>query len=76
MDYNLDSKLGRIKGRRRARSFDFDGSVSGTGDNIKIFASVENNGEQNDVNRSVTFTITGGDTHTITQPGPAGDAEP
>lgn len=57
-------------------SFDFDGSVSGTGDNISIFASVENNGEQNDINRSVTFTITNGDTHTITQSGPAGDAEP
>lgn len=57
-------------------SFDFDGSVSGTGDNIQIFASVENNGEQNDINRSVTFTITGGDTHTITQTGPSGDATP
>ena len=57
-------------------SFDTDGSVSGTGDNISIYAEVENNGEQNDVNRSVTFTITGGDTHTITQPGPSGDTPP
>lgn len=57
-------------------SFDYDGSVSGTGDAIQIFAEVENNGEQSDINRSVTFTITGGDTHTITQTGPAGDAEP
>tara|TARA_X000001382_G_C3168021_1_gene178533 strand:- start:559 stop:1128 length:570 start_codon:yes stop_codon:yes gene_type:complete len=57
-------------------AFDYDGSVSGTGDAIQIFASVENNGEQSDINRSVTFTITGGDTHTITQSGPAGDAQP
>jgi len=57
-------------------SFDYDGSVSGTGDAIQIFAEFEANNGQNDVNRSVTFTITGGDTHTITQTGPAGDAEP
>ena len=57
-------------------AFDYDGSVSGTGDAIQIFAEFEANNGQNDVNRSVTFTITGGDTHTITQTGPAGDAAP
>lgn len=57
-------------------NFTNSGSLSGTGDAIQINARVENNGQQSDVNRSVTFTITGGDTHTITQSGPSGDAPP
>lgn len=57
--------------------FDYSGSYSGQGDNITIVASVMNNGETGDINRSVTFTVgTNGDTHTITQTGPAGDAAP
>lgn len=54
-------------------AYDYDGSFSGTGDAVTIYASVENNGENTDFNREVTFTITGGDTHTITQSGPAGE---
>jgi hypothetical protein len=57
-------------------NFTNGGTLSGTGDAVQINARVENNGASNRVNRSVTFTITGGDTHTITQSGPAGDAAP
>ena len=77
LDVDSDDWIGIKVSSVLPTPFDYSGSYSGQGDNITIIASVMNNGETGDINRSVTFTVgTNGDTHTITQSGPAGNAAP